>query len=192
MYLEKVIEGAEQTFIINNGDYISAVACVVSIVAAILSLTSYLLSRQQYELQLKMYSDGLSNFNFKIIDAYIKDDKEYDKIQYWFNLLITNMSDKQISIIEYVLKLECSDGIIFRPECLAPHIFGNTDVVRLIMPQNIDAHSSTRGWCVFEIPRETFNELDIEECRIVLKDIHDKKESQTAIYIKEELINYEV
>lgn len=170
MYLEKLIKGAEQTFIMDTGDYISTIACIVSIGAAILLLISYLLSRQQYKLQLKMDSDGLSNFNFKIFDACIKDDKEYDKIQYWFNLLITNMSDKQTSIIEYVLKLECSDGIIFRPECLAPDNFRNADIARVIMPQNIEAHSSTRGWCVFEIPRDTFNKLDIEERRSVILD----------------------
>lgn len=192
MYLEKVIEVTESTLTMDAGDYISAIACIVSIVAAILSFVSYLLSRKQYKLQLKMYSEGLSNFNFKIIDSCVKDDKEYDNIQYWFNLLITNISDKQTSIVEYILKLECLGDIVYIPERVDLKKEKNVDVISLGMPQNIEAHSSVGGWCVFELPRSTFKELSIEECRVVLKDIHDKTNYQTAIYIKEELINYEV
>lgn len=168
-------------------DYISLVACIVSVVAATFSYISYLLARKEYKLQLKLYSEGLPNFNFKIIESCIKDDKENEKIQYWFNLLITNMSDKQTSILEYVLKLECLEGITFRPEYATVK---NADVVCLELPQNIEAHSSIKGWCVFEVPRNTFKELNIESYTITLKDIHDKTDCQTPIYIKEELINY--
>ena len=97
------------------GDYISLAACVVSVIAAILSFISYLLARKEHKLQLKLYADGLPNFKFKVIESCIKDNKECDKIQYWFNLLVTNMSDKQTSISEYILKLECLQKITFKP-----------------------------------------------------------------------------
>ena len=169
------------------GDYISLAACVVSVIAAILSFISYLLARKEHKLQLKLYADGLPNFRFKVIESCIKDNKECDKIQYWFNLLVTNMSDKQTSISEYILKLECLQKITFKPEYVT---LKNVDVVCLELPQNIDAHSSIKGWCVFELPRDTFKELDIETCTVTLKDIHGKTDCQTPIYIKEELINY--
>lgn len=192
MYLEKVIETTENAMIMDAGDYISAVACIISIGAAIVSFVSYRLSRKQYKLQLKMYTEGLSNFNFQIIDSCVKDNKEYDKIQYWFNLLITNISDKQTSIVEYVLKLDCLGNLTYTPEFVDLKERSNLDIVSLGRPQNIEAHSSVRGWCIFELPRDTFKELSIEKCRICIRDIHDKMDCQTAIYIEEELINYEV
>ncbi len=174
------------------GDYISAISCIISIIAAILSFVSYKLSKKEYNLQVKLYADGLANFNFSIIDACIKDNKDYDKIQYWFHLLITNLSDKQTSIVEYSLRLECLSNVVYKPEYILPDNVKNSDITVLEMPQNIEAHSSLKGWCVFELPRNTFKELGIESCSITLKDIHKKTDSQTPIYIKEELINYDI
>lgn len=174
------------------GDYISAIACIISIIAAFLSFISYRLSKKEYNLQHKLYSDGLANFNFNIIDACIKDNKEYDKIQYWFHLLITNLSDKQTSIVEYSLRLECLSNVVYKPEYILPDNIKISDITFLEMPQNIETHSSLKGWCVFELPRSTFMELDIESCSITIKDIHSKTDSQTAINIKEEIINYDI
>lgn len=174
------------------GDYISAISCIISIIAAILSFISYRLSKKEYNLQVKLYSDGLANFNFNVIDACIKDNKDYDKIQYWFHLLITNLSDKQTSIVEYSLRLECLSNVVYKPEYILPDNMKNSDITPLEMPQNIEAHSSLKGWCVFELPRSTFEELDIESCSITLKDMHKSTDSQTPIYIKEELVNYDI
>ena len=164
----------------------------MSIIAAVLSFISYRLSKKEYNLQLRLYSEGAANFNFKVIDACIKDNKEYDRIQYWFNLLITNLSDKPTSILEYVLRLDCLTGIVYRPEYVMPDDAHNFDIAFLNIPQNIDTHNSIKGWCIFELPRKTFNELDIESCIITLKDIHGKMDFHSPIYIKEELINYDI
>lgn len=174
------------------GDYISLVACIISIVAAGLSFISYRLSKREYALQVKIYSDGLANFNFKVIDSCLKDNNDCDKIQYWFHLVVTNLSDKQTSIIEYSLKLECLTKIVYKPEYILPSNIKNSDITLLEMPQNIEPHSSLKGWCVFELPRSNFKELEIETYSIVLKDIHQKTCSQNPIYIKEELINYDI
>lgn len=55
-----------------------------------------------------------------------------------------------MSISEYILKLECLQKITFKPEYVT---LKNAAVVCLELSQNIDAHSSIKGRCMFELPR---------------------------------------
>lgn len=176
---------------LSTSDMISLVACIISILAAIVSFVSYRLSKKEYNLQMKLYTEGLSNYNFEIVDSFLVDDNKSEKIQYWFNLLIVNISDKQTSIMKYELRLECLNNIIFKPE-FALERQDEENISFLELPQNIDAHSSIRGWCIFELPRKLYKSLAIEKQTLLVKDIHEKKVEKEAIYIKEEVVNYDV
>ena len=144
--MEKILlEIGELLSKMDTVDLISLVACLVSIVGAIISIIMYRLTRKEYKLQLRLYKDGLANFNFQIVECHLKDDKENDKIQYWFNLLILNLSDKQTSIIEYSLTLKCSDGLLYKAEYYKNGSKRFEGIKYLDISQNIDAHNSITG-----------------------------------------------
>lgn len=62
--MEKILlEIGELLSKMDTVDLISLVACLVSIVGAIISIIMYRLTRKEYKLQLRLYKDGLANFN---------------------------------------------------------------------------------------------------------------------------------
>lgn len=170
-------------------DYISMGACLVSVIAAITSIVACVIAKKQLELQRKQYKDGEPNFNIKVLDAIIKKDRKSSNVQVWLNVRIGNISDKATSINNIALRLFCLEDIIYRPS-LNKNIQTVADITYFSIAQNIGAHSSEMGWCVFDIPINAYNDLQIEYSELNVEDIHGQKCTEKIIYMQEELIDY--
>ncbi|MCM1569063.1 MAG: DUF4352 domain-containing protein [Roseburia sp.] len=174
---------------LDAGDYISLGACLVSVIAAIASIVACVIAKKQLELQEKQYEDGEPNFNIKVLDAIIKKDKKISTVQVWLNIRVGNISDKATSINNIALRLFCLEDIIYRPS-LNKDVQTDTGITYFSIAQNIGAHSSEMGWCIFDIPIDTYNDLQIEYSELNVEDIHGQKCVEKIIYIQEELIDY--
>lgn len=170
-------------------DYISLGACLVSVIAAITSIVACVIAKKQLELQKKQYEDGEPNFNIKVLDAIIKKDKKSSIVQVWLNIRVGNLSDKATSINGIVLRLFCLEDIIYRPS-INKKLQKDAGITYFSVAQNIGAHSSEMGWCVFDIPVDTYNDLQIEYSELNVEDIHGQKCIEKIIYMQEELIDY--
>lgn len=170
-------------------DYISIGACLISVIAAIASIVACVIANKQLELQRKQYEDGNPNFNLKVMDAIIKKDKKSSTVQVWLNIRIGNISDKATSINSIELRLFCLDDIIYRPP-INKNFQTETGITYFSIAQNIGAHSSEMGWCIFDIPIDTYNDLQIEYSELNVEDIHGQKCMEKIIYMQEELIDY--
>lgn len=69
---------------------------------------------------------------------------------------MSNLSDKSTSINNIVLWLFCLEDTIYRPS-LNENLGANTEITYLSNAQNIDAHSSEIGWCVYDLSIDTSN-----------------------------------
>ncbi len=170
-------------------DYISIGACLISIVAAIVSIVACVIANKQLEMQRKQYKDGEPNFNIKVIDSLIKKDKRSSTVQVWLNIRVSNISDKATSINNIVLRLFCLKDTIYRPSINKDAHTGE-GIKYFSLAQNIGAHSSEMGWCIFDIPIDVYNGLQIEYSEFNVEDIHGRKCIEKIIYIREELIDY--
>ncbi len=174
---------------LDASDYISIGACLISVIAAIASIVTCVIANKQLKLQRKQYEDGNPNFNLKVLDSIIKKDKKSDTVQVWLNIRVGNISDKATSINNIVLRLFCLEDIIYRPSL---NKYGHTDaeIKNFSYAQNIGPHSSETGWCIFDIPIDTYNDLQIEYSELNVEDIHGHKCIEKIIYMQEELIDY--
>lgn len=170
-------------------DYISIGACLISVIAAIASIVACVIANNQLKLQRKQYEDGEPNFNIKVLDSIIKKDKKSTTVQVWINIRVSNISDKATSINSIVLRLFCLGDIIYRPS-INKDVQTNAEIKYFSLAQNIGAHSSEMGWCSFNIPIDTYNDLQIEYSELNVEDIHGRKCIEKIIYMQEELIDY--
>lgn len=181
--MQEIINGLELS------DYISIGACLISVIAAIASIVACVIANKQLELQRKQYEDGEPNFNIKVLDSIIKKDKKSSTVQVWLNIRVGNISDKATSINNIVLRLFCLEDIIYRPS-LNKDAQTDEGIKYFSLAQNIGAHSSEMGWCIFDIPIDTYNDLQIEYSELNIEDIHGQKCIEKIIYMQEELIDY--
>lgn len=174
---------------LDASDYISIGACLISVIAAMASIVVCVITNKQLKLQRKQYEDGNPNFNLKVLDSIIKKDKKSDIVQVWLNIRVGNISDKATSINNIVLRLFCLEDIIYRPSL---NKYGHTDaeIKSFSYAQNIGPHSSEIGWCIFDIPIDTYKDLQIEYSELNVEDIHGRKCIEKIIYMQEELVDY--
>lgn len=174
------------------GDKIAFIACIISIICAVTTFLQLKWARKDYLLQKKIYSDGISKIDLSISDNFIYDDKYKDNVYFFFGIFISNLSDKQISIKKYTLSLLCEDNIIYKPDLSNEDIDYYNSIERLHIAQNIDAHNSIAGWCMFSLSRKIYNKINIDTYVLAVEDIHNTKSQSYSVLLREDLLNYEI
>lgn len=173
------------------GNRISLISVLISVFCAVFSFLQARSANDSYKLQQKVYNDGKVNFDFRILENFLVDNKESSNIYYFFGIQIFNISDKPTSIKNYELQLVCSD-LVFKPKLFLDKLESYDALKQLPLSQDINAHSSVAGWCIFVLPKENHLKLDINSHVLVIEDIHNEKARQTSVLVREEVINYEI
>jgi len=150
------------------------------------------IAKKEYKLQKKIYTNGIPKLELSIRDNFIYDNISNNLVYFFFGIFISNLSDKQTSLKKYVLSLICEENLIFKPDSVFEIIDIYKELEILQIAQNIDAHSSKAGWCVFSLSREVYKKININTYIITLEDIHDIKTQTYSSLLREELINYEI
>lgn len=174
------------------GDVIAAIACIISIICAVFTFSQTKFAKKEYELQKKVYLEGLAKLELNIRDCFLYNDKNENNIFIFFGIVISNLSDKQTSIKKCILSLLCEDNIIYKPDLCDTYISIYEGLNYLNIPMNMEAHSSTAGWVKFALSREIYEKLDINMFMLSVEEIHGIKQVDNAVFVREEINNYEI
>lgn len=174
------------------GDIIACVACFISIICTIITFFQLRIAKKEYKLQKKIYTDGIPKLELSISDNFIYDDMNRDNIYFFFGIFVSNLSDKQTSIKKVILSLMCEDDLIYKPQLTRETLDLYKDLNIINNAQNIEAHSSIAGWCVFSLPRDVYKKINIDTYFITIEDIHNVIVKGYSVLLREELINYEI
>lgn len=163
---------------------VSIVSACIAFIAMIVSVVNASLSRKNYKLQLKKYNDGKPNFRINdVLNSYAKNDKTQDIVNLFFFMIISNLSDKNMEINKFRLKvIGENDEIILLPVLQESYFFDG---------ENIQANNSSKKWIRFDIPREHYENLKIIKYALEISDLYGNTDDFTVIYLREELKNYE-
>ncbi len=177
---------------IEVSDIVAMIACVISIFCAFFSLWQAKTAKKAYDLQKKIYLDGFSHLELNIRDSFVYDDKNEEKLFIFFGIVVNNLSDKQTSIKKCVLSLLCEEDVIYKPSLSEKEDCFYKELSKFEIPQNLGAHSSHAGWLKYEVSREIYMKININTFVVCVEDIHGVRALDNAVFVREELHNYEI
>lgn len=167
-----------------NANTISVISAVVAFFSMIFSWKQAHIARKSLNMETAFFNDRKPNFTFdSIVDGYCINDKNEKDVHLRFLILLTNRSDRPMTINQIRLKLRGESlELIVRPSL--------TDS-RLNSGDNIEGNHSMRNWVQFDLPRQQYLNLGILDYTIVVQDGHGNLQKKSAIFLREEVRNYE-
>lgn len=167
-----------------NADTVSVISAVVAFLSMIISWRQAHISKKSLKMESEIFNDRKPNFTFdSIVDCYCINDKKDDNVHLRFLILLTNRSDRPMTINQIRLRIRGESlELIVRPT-LAGDSLNSGD--------NIEGNHSMRSWVQFNLPRQQYLELDILDYTIEVQDAHGNLQKNTAIFLREEVRNYE-
>ncbi len=172
-------------------DWISIASCGIALLSAVFAYAQARVAHKSYKLQKAMYIDGYAKIDIMINENFFVDDRENKNVFFYFGIIISNLSDKQTSIKKYILKLNCED-IVYKPMFSMENLEHYNNLNRLSEPQNIEPHSAVAGWCVFILERNIYEKLNVNTYTLIVEDIHGVQAGADSVFLREELLNYEI
>lgn len=167
-----------------NADTIAVMSAVIALVAMIISWRQAHLAKQSLMMDKEIFNGRKPNFTFdSIVDCYAIHDNEKENVQLRFLVLITNRSDRPMTINQIILKIRGESlELVIHPTLTDDGINSGT---------NIEGNHSMRGWIQFELPRQQYFDLGILDYTIEIRDPHGNLQKNSAIFLKEEVRNHE-
>ena len=183
---------AEASTKLDTLDLVAITSAVIALLSAIFTLLLARFAKKTYKLQKEIFEAGKVNFIIQEIEnIFLYNAKTEDKIYYFFKVVLSNLSDRATAINKISLELSynnnstlivnCTDSVIIQP-----------DLPRLTIPTNISSHNSTSGWVVFEVDKKVYNAIDINTHYIAVQDIHGMNVRKEEIYVREEVVGYDL
>lgn len=164
---------------------IETISAAIAVFSAIFAWSQARSAKKSYKMQQKVYEDGKAKFNIDYISSsYSYNDNKHKNIYYYFEVSVTNLSDKSTSIKKAQLELVSNDGVFKVNHNDNLKIKRNHEILKI--PFIIQPHTAISGWLVFEVPTYIHNELDIDTHYLILEDIHNLIRRKEEIYVMEE------
>lgn len=163
---------------------ISVISAIVAVFSALFSMSQAHSAKKSRKLTEQIYREGKPNFSIvDITDSFMENNECSDKVIYHFYCLIANRSDKDTSITNAKLQIDCTSTIFtFNPSSPS-----TDEISEIALPANIGAHKAVSGWLKFEVPRITLKKNYIKSHCLVMKDIHNFEDKKEVIYIRERI-----
>ncbi|WP_075366852.1 hypothetical protein [Desulfosporosinus metallidurans] len=169
---------------------IAIVSAAIALIAVIIYGIQARFARKSYVLQKAIYETGSANLIVKeIYDSFLYNEYGLDRIYFFLKITVLNLSDKANSLTNAQLQIVYNDNRYIMQYSNDISIY--PELARLEIPVNISSHNSHSGWIVFELPKKTYDSIDIDTHYIVVNDIHGSVAKKEEIYIREEIVGYE-
>ena len=167
-----------------NADTVSVIAAVIAFLSMIISWRQARISKKSLKMESAIFNDRKPNSTFdSIVDCYCINDERDNNVHLRFLILLTNRSDRPMTINQIRLRIRGESlELIVRP-ILADDFLNSGD--------NIEGNHSMRNWVQFDLPRHQYLDLGILDYTIELQDAHGNLQKNTAIFLREEVRNYE-
>ena len=167
-----------------NADIISVIGAVVAFLSMIISCRQAHIAKKSLKMETVIFNDRKPNFTFDaIVDCYCINDKNEDDVHLRFLILLTNRSDRPMTINQIRLRVRGESlELIVRPT-LADSSLNSGD--------NIEGNHSMRNWVQFDLPRQQYLNLGILDYTVEVQDAHGNPQKSSAIFLREEVYNYE-
>lgn len=171
------------------------IACLPEIAAIIISVISLIISYNNYKFNqeankiLKLRFDSEApQFELFLNEQLMK--QKDDCIEYFFSILISNMSDKKNSIRNLELEIhykfgERDNSIKF--DCNSVRIINQESIIAHL-PIDIDERSSKRIDITFNVPIALRNDKDIISYSVNVYDVFQNKTTVDAMLVNEVLL----
>ena len=172
--------------------YISIISALFAALSAIYAKRQASSAEKQYNLQLRLYKDGNANFKIETDTGFIFINNFSDNIYFFIPVLISNISDKSTSLKDFSLILHCGENLNYKPVFTNEIINEYSSLEQLHVGENINPHSSCMGWCLFRLPKENYNRIDINKYSLSISDIHEYSSTISFVFLREEVINFEI
>jgi hypothetical protein len=171
-------------------DFVAIISAIIALLSAGFAFWQASVAKKAYKLQKAIYEEGKANFAIQDIEnSFLYDKNGEDKVYYFFKVILSNLSDKPTSISKIQLSLSQNNTDALIIACTT-NLLIQPDLLRLSLPNNIEPHSSTSGWVVFEINRQVYKPIDIDTHYIIATDIHGVTVRREEISVREEVIDY--
>ena len=167
-----------------NADVISIIGAVVAFLSMIISWRQAHIAKKSLKMEAAIFNDRKPNFTFdSIVDSYCINDKNEDDVHLRFLILLTNRSDRPMTINQIRLRVRGESlELIVRPTLADSSLNGG---------DNIEGNHSMRNWVQFDLPRQQYLNLGILDYTIEVQDAHGNLHKNSAIFLREEVRNYE-
>jgi hypothetical protein len=169
---------------------IGIISAAIALGSAIFAFWQARLAKKTLKIQQQIYEEGKPKLTLEIIESFLVDKKDEDKVYYYMNTIISNNSDKNNSIKSVALKVKDKTHTLNMSE--VKNRMSEFEMFNFFgSPLNVDAHSSIKGWFVFELKRNIYNDLNPDSYFLETEDINNIKYLKEEILIREVVINYE-
>ena len=167
---------------------LSIISALIALVSAYFSYNQAQMAKKTYKMQIET---GKSNLIIKEIkNCFVHNERRSDNVFYFFQIQLSNLSDKATSVNKIQLKLINSKYPVIINKC--DDIAIRPMLNRILMPANISPNNSITGWAAFEVQKELYKEIDIDSHYILVHDIHGNVIEKEEIYVREEFIDYDI
>lgn len=152
---------------------ISIVSAVIAVISALFALRQCQLAKRTYKLQKEEYEAGKVNYKIQDIkEAFLYENRDNEKVYYFFRIDLVNLSDKGTSIKKVKLRLIDDEGeeliVNYSEDMLI-----KSELKRLSIPLNIEGQSSLSGWVMFEVKQSILKTFKVSTHIVRVEDIHD-------------------
>ncbi len=167
-----------------NADIISIVSAAIAFLAMMISINQAHISKRSLKFQEKNYLEGLPDFRIKdILDSYSCFNDEGETLRLLIFPLITNLSDKPTALEKIQLHVQGERSTIV----LSPKI----DDQFMYDGYNLAPKSSEPKWICFEIPKDTYDRINVIKHILLVEDICGKTDKKAIVWIKEMVVENE-
>lgn len=169
---------------------IQIISAAISFLSAVFAFIQAKAAQKSYRMQQKVYEDGKAKFIINCISSsYSCIDSEYKNVCYFFEISITNLSDKSTSIKSAQLELVTNDISFIVNHADNAIVKEGNKILKI--PLNIQPHTAISGWLAFKVPKDIYNKLNINTHYIILEDIHNLIRRKEEIYVMKERVKNE-
>lgn len=164
--------------IIITASVVAIIGAIISFISMLISLKQAHTSKKNLNLQEKIYNESRPNFRIAdILDSYSISNRADDTTKMMFYPLITNLSDKPMTIEKIRLKVVGeNDEITLTPVIEDSYMYDG---------YNISANNSMSQWVCFEIKNNIQKTLKIIKYILIIEDAYKNADTKTVIWLKE-------
>ena len=167
-----------------NADTIAIIAAVIAFLSMVVSCHQAHIAKASLKMEAEVFNDRKPKFSFdSIVDCYVINDKREENVHLRFLILLTNRSDRPMTISKIWLKIRGEVLEMIVNPVLWDDFINNGE--------NIEGNHSMRKWVQFDLPRQQYLNLDILDYTIEVQDAHGNLQKNSAIFLREEVHEYE-
>lgn len=164
------------------------VAIIISVISLAISYNNYRFNREANKILKLRFDSEAPQFELFLNEQLMK--AKDNRIEYFFSILISNMSDKKNSIRDLELEIhyefEGRDNSI-KFDYNSIRIINQESIVTHL-PIDIDERSSKKIDITFDVPIDLRNDKDIISYSVNVYDVFQKKTTVDAMLVNEVLL----